>query len=130
TVKGLDFNAYTEEVKRKSFDLSLGTYGGGSTDPDLGPRAQLISDGQQNITGFNDPTVDDLFKKGAVELDEGKRKAIYDQIQQRVNEKLPAFYLYSPTAFSPMSRRVDGAKPNKLDQLDYNDALAGWSLAQ
>jgi peptide/nickel transport system substrate-binding protein len=129
-VKGLEFSAYAAQVKAKQYDLSLGTYGGGSIDPDLGPRGQLISDGQQNITGFNNPTVDDLFKRGAVELDTGKRKTIYDQLQQLVNQELPAFYLYSPTSFSPMSRRVSGVSPNKLDRLDYNDALTRWSLAQ
>jgi peptide/nickel transport system substrate-binding protein len=129
-VKGLDANAYFEQVKQKNFDLSLGTYGGGSIDPDLGPRAQLISDGQQNITGFHNPMVDDLFKKGAVELDDTKRKAIYDQLQELVNQELPAYYLYSPTSFSPMSRRVVGVAPNKLDRLDYNDVLTHWSLAQ
>jgi peptide/nickel transport system substrate-binding protein len=129
-VKGLDFSAFTDEVKQKRFDLSLGTYGGGSIDPDLGAKPQLLSDGQQNVTSFNNPAVDDLLKKGAVELDDGKRKAIYDQLQQLVNQELPEFYLYSPTAFSPMSKRVQGVRPNKLDSLDYNDALTTWSLAQ
>jgi peptide/nickel transport system substrate-binding protein len=129
-VKGLDFNAYTEEVKKKNYDLSLGSYGGGSIDPDLGARSQLLSDGQQNITGFDNPTVDDLFKKGAVEQDEGKRKAIYDQVQQVVNQELPSYYMYSLTSFSPISKQVVGVQPNKLDRLDYNDALTRWSLAQ
>ena len=40
-VKGLDANAYFEETKKKNFDLSLGTWGGGSIDPDLGSKAQL-----------------------------------------------------------------------------------------
>jgi peptide/nickel transport system substrate-binding protein len=129
-VKGLDFNAYTEEVKRKNFDLSLGTYGGGSIDPDLGPKAQLLSDGQQNITGFKSERVDDLFKRGAVEQDAARRKAIYDELQQVVNQELPSFYMYSLSSFSPMSKQVSGVQPNKLDDLNYNDALTRWSLAQ
>ncbi len=129
-VKGLDFNAYTEEAKKKNFDLSLGSYGGGSIDPDLGPRAQIISDGQQNITSFKSERIDALFKQGAVELDDAKRKAIYDEIQKTVNDELPSYYLYSATTFSPISKQVQGVQPNKLDRLDYNDALTRWSLAQ
>jgi peptide/nickel transport system substrate-binding protein len=129
-VRGLEFSAFAEEVNAGNYDLSLGTYGGGSIDPDLGPRGQLLSDGQQNVTGFNNPAVDDLFKKGAVEQDDAKRKAIYDQIQQVVNDELPSFYMYSLTSFSPMSKQVSGVTPNKLDNLAYNDALTRWTLAE
>jgi peptide/nickel transport system substrate-binding protein len=67
-VKSLDFNAYTEQVQnRHDFDISLAAYGGGSLDPDLGPRAQLITNGQQNVTGYSSPQVDELFKIAANE---------------------------------------------------------------
>ena len=108
-VKGLDFNAFTDQVnKKKDFDISLATYGGGSLDPELGPRAQLITGGQQNVTGFSNPDVDELFKQGASELDDTKRKQIYDQFQQIVNADLPSHYLYALKAFSPVSKKVQG----------------------
>jgi peptide/nickel transport system substrate-binding protein len=130
-VKGLDFNAYTDVVNnQKDFDISLATYGGGSLDPDLGPRAQLITGGQQNVTGFSSPQVDELFKQGASELDETKRKQIYDQIQQIVNAEIPSHYLYALEAFSPVSKKVQGVAATKGDRLDYNDALLSWSVAQ
>ncbi|MFN0072705.1 MAG: ABC transporter substrate-binding protein, partial [Chloroflexota bacterium] len=130
-VRGLDFNAYTEEVARKkNFDLSLGTYGGGSIDPDLGAKGQLISTGQQNVTGMKSERVDDLFKRGAVEQDDAKRKEIYNELQRVVTEELPTFYLYSLTSFSPMSKQIAGVTPNKLDRLDYDDGLAHWSFAR
>jgi peptide/nickel transport system substrate-binding protein len=128
-VKGLDANAYFEEAKQKHFDLSLNTWGGGSIDPDTS-KSQLVTGGTQNYTGFSNPTVDDLFKRGASELDETKRKQLYDQVQQLVSSELPSFYLYSLTSFSPVSKQLLGVQPNKLDRLDYNDALTRWSLAQ
>lgn len=128
-VKGLDANAYFEEAKKRNFDISLGSYGGGSIDPDLGPKAQLLSNGQQNITGFASQRVDELFRQGAVEQDTAKRKQIYDEIQKLVNEELPSMYLYSATSYSPMSRRVVGVEPTKLDNLDVNDALTRWAYA-
>ena len=123
-VKGLDFNAFTDQVNnKKDFDISLATYGGGSLDPELGPRAQLITGGQQNVTGFSNPQVDELFKQGASELDDTKRKQIYDQIQQIVNAEIPSHYLYALKAFSPVSKKVQGVVAHKGDRLDYNDAL-------
>jgi peptide/nickel transport system substrate-binding protein len=127
-VRGLDANAYFEEAKKMNFDLSLNSWGGGSIDPDLGPRSQLITGGTQNYTGYTNATLDDLFKRGAVEQDETRRKAIYAEIQRIVSQDLPSFYLYSATSFSPMSKRVSGVQPNRLDRLEYNDALTRWSM--
>src|SRR5439155_20659927 len=95
-VKGLDFNAYTDQVQnRRDVDVSLAAYGGGSLDPDLGPKAQLLSNGQQNVTGYSNPQVDELFKQAANELNPTKRKQMYDQIQALVNAELPSHYLYA-----------------------------------
>jgi len=130
-VKGLDFNAYTDQVQhQKDYDISLATYGGGSLDPELGPRAQLITGGQQNVTGYSNPQVDQLFKQGATELDDARRKQIYDQAQQLVNADLPSHYLYALKAFSPVSKKVQGVMAHKGDRLDYNDAMLAWSVAQ
>jgi peptide/nickel transport system substrate-binding protein len=129
-VKGLDANAYFEEAKKHNFDLSIGTWGGGSIDPDLASKGQLITEGQQNVTGFSSNDVDDLFNKGSVELDEAKRKQIYNDLQKLINDQLPSFYLYSLTSFSPMSKKVVGVTPTKFDSLDVNDALTRWAYAQ
>jgi peptide/nickel transport system substrate-binding protein len=130
-VKGLDFNAYTDQVQnRRDFDISLATYGGGSLDPDLGPRAQLITSGQQNVTGYSSAQVDDLFKQAAVELDDARRKQMYDQIQALVSADLPSHYLYALKAIDAFSRKVQGVTLHKGDRLDYNDALLTWSVAE
>jgi peptide/nickel transport system substrate-binding protein len=130
-VKGLDFNAYTDQVSnRHDFDISLATYGGGSLDPDLGPRAQLISNGQQNVTGYSNPQVDELFKQAAGELDDAKRKQLYDQIQTLVNADLPSHYLYAIKAIDAFSTAVQGVSTHKGDRLDYDNALLTWSVSQ
>ena len=71
-----------------------------------------------------------MFKQGAVELDDAKRKQLYDELQKLVNEELPSLYLYSATSFSPMSKRVSGVQPTKLDSLDANDSLTRWAFTQ
>src|SRR5262249_45053848 len=116
--------------QKRDFDISLAAYGGGSLDPELGPRAQLITGGQQNVTGYSNPRVDELFKQGATELDDAKRKQIYDQVQTLVNADLPQHYLYALKAFSPVSKKVTGVAASKGDRLDYGNALLSWSVAQ
>ena len=130
-VKGLDFNAYTDQVQnRHDFDISLATYGGGSLDPDLGPKAQLIQNGQQNVTGYANSKVDELFHQAGVELDDTKRKLLYDQLQVAVVSDLPSHYLYSLKAIDAFSKKVSGVVPKKGDRLDSNDALLTWSVAE
>jgi peptide/nickel transport system substrate-binding protein len=129
-VKGLDANAYFEEAKQKNFDISLGSWGGGSIDPDLSSKGQILSTGPQNVTSFANERVDQLIKQGAVELDDARRKLIYFELQKVVVDELPTMYLYSATSFSPMSRRVVGVQPTKLDSLDVNDSLTRWAYAQ
>lgn len=129
-VKGLDANAYFEEAKKKNFDVSLGSWGGGSIDPDLSSKGQILSTGQQNVTSFNNPQVDQLIKAAAVELDDAKRKQMYADLQKIVVDELPSMYLYSATSFSPMTKKVVGVQPTKFDSLDVNDGLTRWAYAQ
>ena len=123
-VKGLDANAFFEETKKKNFDLALGTWGGGSIDPDLGSKGIYISKGTQNYTSFNNKQVDDMFTQAATELDENKRKQIYADLQKLITDEMPSFFLYSLTSFSPMSKKILGITPTMFDSLDVNDAMA------
>jgi peptide/nickel transport system substrate-binding protein len=129
-VKGLDANAFFDQTKRKDFDLALGTWGGGSIDPDLSAKGIYISKGQQNYTGLASQQVDDLFTKGSTELDDAKRKQIYNELQKLIADELPSFFLYSLTSFSPMSKKVVGVQPTKFESLNVNDALSHWAFAQ
>jgi peptide/nickel transport system substrate-binding protein len=128
-LRGLDFAAYTDAVQnRHDFDISLAAWGGGSLDPDLGPKSQLIQNGQQNVTGYANPQVDELFAQAAVEMDEARRRQLYDQIQSLVNADLPVHYLYALKSVDVFSNKVQGVVPRKGDRLDANDALLAWSV--
>jgi peptide/nickel transport system substrate-binding protein len=130
-VRGLDFNAYTDQVqKNKDFDIALGSWGGGSIDPDESAKAQFITGGQQNFTGYSNPQVDQLYQQGSTELDPTKRKQIYDQVQAQVVQDLPVYFIYSLEQFSPASKKVQGIVPTKGDQLYYDNAILNWSVAQ
>jgi peptide/nickel transport system substrate-binding protein len=128
-IKGLDFNTYTDQVQdRRDFDISLAAYGGGSIDPDLGVKAQLITNGLQNVTGYSNPQVDELFRQAAVELDATKRRQLYDQLQELVNADIPSHYLYALKSLDVFSAKVQGVTPSKGDRLDDNSALLSWSV--
>jgi peptide/nickel transport system substrate-binding protein len=130
-VQGVDFTTFSDQVVvRRDFDISLATYGGGLLDPDLGPKPQLVTTGQQNVTGYSNPQVDELFREAALELNQTRRKQLYDQIQVLVNADLPSHYLYALKSVDTFSSKVQGVATHKGDRLDFNDALLGWSVAQ
>ena len=81
------------------------------------------------MTGYANPKVDELFKQAATELDETRRKQLYDQLQVQVASDLPEHYLYALKAIDVFSRKVGGVVPRKGDRLDYNEALLSWTVA-
>jgi glutathione transport system substrate-binding protein len=89
-----DWATRLQQNLKGDYDMLVVGTGGDITDPDF------ISDYYQsggirlnNAPGFADPTIDQLLQQGRQEFDDSKRKAIYDQIQQRALDESPLVYL-------------------------------------
>ncbi len=95
------------------------------TDGNLHMFNQKPAPGQNPLEGQTtaqwEEEIDRLFVKGARELDEEKRKAIYAEIQQLESDNLPFIYLVNPKAL--------GAVRNKIKGIEYS-ALGGafWNM--
>ncbi len=74
--------------------------------------------GQSKIQGYvaNDweKEIDRLFIEGARELDREKRKKIYGEFQQLVQEQLPVIHLVNDSAIMAVRNRVEGLKYSGL----------------
>lgn len=82
---GGDGAAIFAELKKPGstkYDLFMGGYIMGN-DPDL-YSSLFASDGSANYFQYKSEATDKLFNDGAVELDEGKRKDIYVELQQQI----------------------------------------------
>ena len=64
--------------------------------------------------------IDRLFFAGVKELDEDKRKAIYDQFQQIVAEQAPVFFLVNPLSFQAARDRIQNLKFSALGGAFWN----------
>ncbi|MBQ8475646.1 ABC transporter substrate-binding protein, partial [bacterium] len=58
-----------------------------------------------------------LFKRGAIELDNKKRKEIYDKYQEVVARENPFIYLYAPLSISAVRTKVGNIYPTKFSGL-------------
>lgn len=108
------------------FDMYLGGWNT-SIDPDdasIFHSSHIVTQERpddNNFPGWNNPEADRLLDAGQQELDQEKRKAIYREFQELINEDLPYYFLWSDLQSAGLSRRVtspvleaDLQKPSKI----------------
>ncbi|OPZ89350.1 MAG: putative ABC transporter-binding protein precursor [candidate division TA06 bacterium ADurb.Bin417] len=90
----------------------------GTIDPH-GGRNVWHSSGQLHVWNPRQPKprtvwereIDDLFERGAVEMDPGRRKAIYDRWQEVAAEEQPLIFTVNPAALYAVRNRFGNLKP-------------------
>ncbi len=64
--------------------------------------------------------LDEIFEKGALELDFAKRKKLYDQYQKIIYEEKPIIYLYSPLQMTAIRKKFGNIFPTPLGGAIHN----------
>ena len=131
TVNGMEFNAMVDKYSRqKDFDIVMGGFSQSGLDPD-GINSQYKSDGSQNAGGYSNTRVDELLAQGAAELDEAKRKQIYDEIQKIVLDDLPNYPMLTLKSFTAFDKKVTGVVPLKGGDIlrQNNMQVLDWALS-
>ena len=64
--------------------------------------------------------IDDIFEKAACELDNKKRKVLYDRWQTIVSEEVPFVYLVNPAALYAVRNRFGNLKPTGYGGVFHN----------
>ena len=89
-----DVAGWNQKTSQWDYDLAF-TFVAQNGDPELGvARNYITSQINQgnpfnNVEGYSNPEVDDLFAKAAVEVSTEKRQALYDQIQTILQGDVP-----------------------------------------
>jgi peptide/nickel transport system substrate-binding protein len=89
----VDFNAWLDRLRKGQYDLSF-TAWAGSPDPDNVSYTTFHSTGTRNLTGFTNPTVDDLLEKARRAQALPERKRFYGDFQRVLAEEAPYCFLY------------------------------------
>lgn len=129
TVTGMEFNAMVDKYSRqKDFDVVMGAFSQPGLDPDT-IKSQFATTGSQNASSYSNPRVDELLERGAAELDDNRRKQIYDEIQKIVVDDLPHYSMLTLKSFTAFDKKVGGVFPlkggdilrsNNLQVLDWH----------
>ncbi len=103
--------AMLDGMRTGKADAALFNWTYGTADPDA--TNELSSGGANNFSHFKNAKVDELLKQGLTEMDEKKRIAIYQQIQQIITEEVPFLYILILKATTFYAKRVKGV-PEKM----------------
>ena len=128
-VQALAFNTVLEKLKNRDWECYVGKFGGGGVEPHAGSNIWFSTGGSHEFNQGPQPgeppikdwvvsdwekEIDRLFIEGARELNETKRKVIYDKFQQIAQEQLPFIHLVNPLSFEAVRDRVQGVKFSTL----------------
>ena len=95
---------------------------GGNQDPDI---FEYIFDSasfppkRANRTFYSNPKVDALIREGRSTLDQQKRKAIYDQVQQILADDLPYINLWYLDNVLVHTKRLQGIEMSPAANYDF-----------
>lgn len=124
------FNTLVEKLSNSlDFECYLLSIGGGGFEPNSSSNVWAIDGGlhtfnqaplpgQPPIIGREvtdwEQKIARLYVQGAQELDQAKRKAIYDETQRIDQEYLPFIYLVNPLSLAAVRNRIEGVKFSAL----------------
>ena len=111
---GGESTAISQQMKNEDtdYDMFLGGYIMG-IDPDTF-NSLFISDSKSNYSHFKDEELDDLFNIGRVESDEAKRKEIYNNIQNKIQDNAYFYPLLENKRIVVMSSNLGGIEEAEL----------------
>jgi peptide/nickel transport system substrate-binding protein len=135
-INAMAFNTIVDKLNRsKQWDGLVGAFRGGGVEPNSSFNIWAVDGGLHTTNQGAEPDappipgreiapweqkISDLYIQGAQELDEKKRKAIYGEAQQLVQENLPFIYMITPLSFSAVRDRIQNVKYSPLGGALWN----------
>jgi peptide/nickel transport system substrate-binding protein len=132
----LSFNAYLDKLKvTQNWDCYMGGFGGGGIEPHSASNIwsvagashafnQSAQPGDPPLIGWRatdwEKEIDRLYKLGAQELDEKKRKEIYGKYQRIAAEQLPFIHLVERLDLQAVSDRIENIRYSALGGAFWN----------
>ena len=91
----------------KKFDITNAQYTR-EPDPDGLMQSVLRKDGGNNVMGYDNPQIEELFDKGKATLDQEERKPIYSEIIKIMLEDMPLVKLQTVEVVWAGNKKVSG----------------------
>ncbi|MGA2902948.1 MAG: ABC transporter substrate-binding protein [Candidatus Korobacteraceae bacterium] len=121
-IRTFEFATFFADVTKGAYQIHSLRWIGGNQDPDI--FENIFDSGsfppkRANRTFYSNPRVDELIREGRSTLDQQKRKAIYDQIQQILAAELPYINLWYVDNVLVHTNRVRGIQMGPAGNYDF-----------
>jgi peptide/nickel transport system substrate-binding protein len=129
-IRTFEFATFYSDITKGAYQMYSMRWIGGNQDPDI---FEYVFDSasfppkRANRTFYSNPKVDALIREGRSTLDQQKRKAIYDKVQQIVAEDLPYINLWYLDNVLVHTKRLQGISLNPAGNYDF---LRGAQIVQ
>jgi peptide/nickel transport system substrate-binding protein len=118
---GINVNTYSisdiqqNYIRPREYEaLLFGQVSGGDPDPYSFWHSTQKKDPGLNLALFGNSDTDKLIEEGRVEFDKDKRAATYVDFQNKLQDEVPAIFLYSPKYIYPLNKNLRGVNIETL----------------
>jgi peptide/nickel transport system substrate-binding protein len=121
-IRSFESATFLADVTKGAYQVHGLRWIGGNQDPDIFEYAFATSSfapKRANRTFFSNARVDELILEGRSSLDQQKRKAIYDEVQQILAEDLPYINLWYHDNVLVHTNRVHGIELGPAGSYDF-----------
>jgi peptide/nickel transport system substrate-binding protein len=121
-VRTYEFGTFFADVSRGAFQFYSLRWIGGNEDPDIFEYAfhsSKFTPNGANRSFYSNPRVDSLIDQARSELDQGKRKQLYAELQRILAEDLPSINLWYLDNVLVHSQRVTNLTLNPPGNYDF-----------
>ena len=129
-IKAVDVSELKSIIKERSYDAIL--YGEAlGSEPDLYPfwHSSQVNDPGLNLSSYEDKDADTLLKDARETLDQKKKQADYEKLQDILIADAPALFLYNPDYVYWVSKEVKGIDAQKIiDPAKRFSNIENWHI--
>ncbi|HUS19805.1 MAG TPA: ABC transporter substrate-binding protein [Terriglobales bacterium] len=121
-IRSFEFATFYSDVVKGAFQLYSLRWIGGNEDPDIFEHvfhSTSFPPKRANRSYYVNPAVDALIDRGRAEMDQGKRREIYSELQKIVAEELPYINLYYLDNVVIHSKRVKNVQMTPSGNYDF-----------
>ncbi|MCC7425352.1 MAG: ABC transporter substrate-binding protein [Alphaproteobacteria bacterium] len=107
--------------RRRERDMYFSSWGNATLDPSDLMVPTLRTGARGNSSGFSNAEVDRLLDAAETEVDDAKRREMYNRAQVIVNQEAPWIFLWLPQDLYGVSRRITGWRPQSDSRINLHD---------
>ena len=116
-IESMELGVYVDRWLAGDFEAAIALNGGRPDPYTMYARYWPSTGNLNNVAGYIDPVLDDLFARGRTETDPEARYAIFSEFQTYVTEQAPWVWLYVGYEYTAQQPYVTGFVPYPTDSL-------------